>query len=124
MPRLVVIQGLEKGKIFELSNGNTFLGRSSKNDIRLLDKSVSNRHLKVFHIGRKYFVEDLKSTNGTRINDVRVESGEGFEISEGDLIRLGRTLIRIEGLPAMNPIDTTIAAISKETPKPQTQKPA
>lgn len=124
MPRLVVIQGLEKGKNFELLNGNTFIGRSSRNDIILLDKSVSNRHLKVFQIGRKYFVEDLKSTNGTRINNLKVDSGEGFEVSEGDLIRLGRTLIRIKGLPTMNPIENTIAAHSKEAPKPQTQKPA
>ncbi len=85
------------------------MGRSRKNDIILTDKSVSNRHLKVYQIGRRYFIEDLKSTNGTRINEKRLDSGEGFEMAEGDLIRLGRVILRIEALPDLTAIENMVA---------------
>ena len=116
MPRFVVVQGPEKGKTFDVMRDTTFVGRSKRNDIRIPDKGVSNRHLKVFHIGRKYFVEDLKSTNGTRVNDERVESGEGFELEEGDRIRLGKTILQIEGLPSRNSIETAMAAKTRGIP--------
>lgn len=118
MPRFVITQGSNQGKAFELTNGTTFIGRSLRNDISLADKSVSNRHLKVFRIGRKFFVEDLKSTNGTRINDERLESGEGFEVEEGDLIRLGRIVLRIEALPELSAIESSAGSWSHKADSP------
>jgi pSer/pThr/pTyr-binding forkhead associated (FHA) protein len=123
MAQLVFISGPKKGKTIKLESETTFVGRSRRNDISIPDKLVSNRHLKLFHIGRKYFVEDLKSTNGTRINGDRLESGEGFEVEEGDLIRLGKTIFRIEDLPSRSPFETKTAAKSKQTPDPLPQAP-
>jgi len=99
MPRLIVTHGVDKGQVFTVERDTTFVGRSRRNDIRLTDRKVSGKHFKVFRIGSKYFVEDLKSTNGTLVNDQRLEAGEGFELGEGDRIRSGRTVLLLEALP-------------------------
>jgi hypothetical protein len=96
---LVVIDGVDRDKTAEIEEGTSFLGRSLRNNVVLNDGSVSNRHLKVVRIGRKVFVEDLRSTNGTRVNGSRMDAGQSVEVLEGDLLRLGRTLIRIETVP-------------------------
>ncbi len=114
MTRLIVAQGPLAGKSFELSQPNTFLGRSEINDIPLQDETVSGRHIKFFQIGRKYFVEDLKSTKGTWVNNRRLEPGEGLEMGRNDLIRLGNTVLRMEALPEPTAIETAISTGNKE----------
>ena len=89
-----------------------------KNDIRLKDPKVSGKHFKVFRIGSKFFAEDLKSTNGTRVNDQRLEPGEGFELAEGDEIRLGRSVLRVETLPAAGLIAPSTAAQKRSAADP------
>lgn len=118
MTRMVVTQGPLEGKSFELSKPNTFLGRSESNDIPLHDNDVSGRHIKVFQIGRKYFVEDLKSSNGTWLNDRRLEPGEGIEICRNDIIRLGKTVLRMEALPEPATAKIAISIGGKELQGP------
>lgn len=117
MPRLIILQGAGKRSTVELDGEVTFVGRSLKNHVKLKDRSVSNRHLKVFRIGRKFFVEDLKSTNGTRVNDQRLVPGEGFELQEGDVIRIGRTRMRIDDLPRRSSIERAVTSKSREIQK-------
>lgn len=114
MPRLVVIEGDAKGQTFDLSNGITFIGRSTRSDIRVRDSSISRKHLKIFHIGKKIFLEDLKSTNGTFINSNKIVPGEGFEVSDGDLITIGKTVLRLEALH--EPGKSTKAAKPEQKP--------
>lgn len=122
MPRFVVTHGADKGNIFTFEHDITFVGRSRRNDIKLTDPKVSGKHFKVFRIGRKFFVEDLRSTNGTLVNGQRVEAGEGFELGEGDRIRLGRTVLRIESLPAPDLIPPATALERNENfPAPETE---
>lgn len=93
------MDGVDRDKTAGIEEGTTFLGRSLRNQVVLDDGSVSNRHLKMVRVGGKLFVEDLRSTNGTRVNGRRVDPGQSVEVGEGDLIRLGRTLIRLETIP-------------------------
>ena len=68
MPRLRVIEGPIKGQAFEFVGDTVFIGRSSKNDVQINDAGISRKQIKIFLIGGKFFVEDLKSTNGTLLN--------------------------------------------------------
>ena len=95
MPKLIVINGPTKGRSFDLDTEALFIGRSSKNDIQIKDRTISRKQLKIFSIGRKFFAEDLKSTNGTYINGKMITPGEGFELGEGDTISIGNTFIRL-----------------------------
>ncbi len=109
MPRLVVIKGPMLGRNFELKGETAFVGRSSKNDIQIKDSAISRKHLKVFRIGKKFFVEDLRSTNGTMINYEPIAPGEGFEVEKNDVISIGHTDIRLDELPPAGSLDAKIS---------------
>ena len=96
MPKLYILCGSEKGKSFDIKEGTTFIGRSPDNDIRIRDGSVSRRHLKLINKDNKYFIEDLKTTNGTFLNDRRIKTGEEFEVSSGMIIIVGNILVSLD----------------------------
>lgn len=50
------------------------IGRGSKNDIVVIAEGVSRNHLKVFNKDGEFFIEDLGATNGTFINEGKVEA--------------------------------------------------
>jgi pSer/pThr/pTyr-binding forkhead associated (FHA) protein len=100
MARFNVIQGPNKGQSFGLTGDTLFIGRSSKNDIQIKDSTISRKQIKIFLIGSKIFVEDLKSTNGTLINEKPITPGEGYEVGEGDTITLGKTVIQVASAPS------------------------
>ena len=95
MAKLHIIKGPLKGKTFDLEGETVFIGRSSRNDIQIKDSTISRKQIKIFKIGKKFLVEDLKSTNGTMINGELIEPGEGFEVDEGDSISIGNSVIRL-----------------------------
>jgi phosphoserine phosphatase RsbU/P len=97
MLKLEIIAGPLKGQTFELAGDTLFIGRSSRNDIQVKDSTISRKQIKLYFIGRKLFLEDLKSTNGTWLNDKLIPPGEGFEVDSGDTISLGNTVILLGG---------------------------
>jgi putative methionine-R-sulfoxide reductase with GAF domain len=99
MAKLLVLKGPVKGQTFDLNGEVVSIGRTSDNDIQIKDGTVSRKHLKVFRIGRMFFVEDLKSTNGTMINGEFIVPGEGFEVGGEDSICIGKTVLRLGGIP-------------------------
>jgi pSer/pThr/pTyr-binding forkhead associated (FHA) protein len=100
MTTLQIIGGPLKGKAFNLEGETVFIGRSSKNDIQIKDATISRKQIKLYRIGAKLFLEDLKSTNGSWLNDSLVLPGEGFEVGEGDIITLGNTVMLITNAPS------------------------
>lgn len=99
MPKLSVIKGPIKGQIFNFVGDTVFIGRSSRNDIQINDSGISRKQIKIFLIGGKFFVEDLKSTNGTLINGKMIAPGEGFEVGDGDTISMGGTVLKLCEVP-------------------------
>lgn len=105
MPKLCVVEGPMKRQTFDLTGDAFFIGRSSTNDIQIKDSTISRKHVKIFRIAKKFFVEDLKSTNGTLINGEMIAPGEAFEVSDGDIISIGDTMIRLSELAAVKALD-------------------
>jgi hypothetical protein len=95
MASLCILGGPEKGKSFALEGDLVTIGRGSENNIRVRDKSVSRRHLEIIRKGDKYFIRDLKSKNGTYVNEQKIAPGKIFEIEQGLPIVIGKTLICI-----------------------------
>jgi two-component system NtrC family sensor kinase len=89
---LFVIQGRNKGARFDLAGQPlaVTIGRESGNFIQLEDNEVSRRHAEIRRVGDTLVLGDLKSSNGTFLNDHRVERAE---IASGDRIRIGRTVL-------------------------------
>ncbi len=90
MAALVVTKGRNTGARFDLAGQPlaVTIGRESGNFIQLEDHEVSRRHAEIRRVGEKLVLGDLKSSNGTFVNDRRVERAE---LASGDRIRIGRT---------------------------------
>jgi hypothetical protein len=84
---LQVVEGSQINKSLPLDNRDITVGRSGDNDIVLKDDFVSAKHLKVYRDGKKIYLEDLSSTNGTFIKGKRVYGIN--EIKIGQLFTLG-----------------------------------
>jgi len=69
------------------------LGRSSDNDVVLRDFSVSRHHARIEGGEGTFRIVDLDSTNGVKVNDEFVNSGE---IRAGDQLAIGSFLLRVE----------------------------
>lgn len=94
VPCLVVLTGPEKGAVFPLREGETFVGRSSeKAQIVLEEPGISRTHAKFTLTDGKVVVEDLGSTNGVFVNGDEVKQRE---LQAGDAIALsGETCLRM-----------------------------
>jgi pSer/pThr/pTyr-binding forkhead associated (FHA) protein len=92
MVKLYILGGPEKGKSFDLDSDLMIIGRGSECHIRVKDKSVSRQHLEILRKGNKYFITDLKSKNGTYVNDEQIKPGKQFEIEQGPIVAIGKTL--------------------------------
>lgn len=72
------------------------LGRSADSTLLLDDEFASARHAQLVQSDPDtWLVHDLQSTNGTFVNGKRV-SDEPIPATVGDVIRIGRTLMRLE----------------------------
>jgi hypothetical protein len=100
MAKLHILDGPAKGQAFDLEGEIAYVGRSPANDVQINDTTVSRKHLKVFKIGRVFFVEDLKSRNGTLVNGRPLKPGDSIQVDDGDVIALGATVLRLRpGVP-------------------------
>lgn len=90
---LVMIYGPELGKKYLLSGSEVFnIGREDNNFIVVDQDNVSRRHACVRRSGEKFVIEDLKSTNGTFLNDDEVKGP--MDLRSGDLIKVGSAIFK------------------------------
>ncbi len=91
--QLVICNGGFEGMEYQLSTEETLIGRNPTTDVTLLDESISREHaIVVFdEETHTYSIEDLQSTNGTKVNGKRVRSAE---LADGDEIQIGHTRFR------------------------------
>ena len=71
---------------FELGEKPITVGRSPEADVVLLDEKASRIHCGVRLWDGKFYIKDLKSRNGTYVNDQRIEVAK---LKAGDRIRIG-----------------------------------
>jgi two-component system, cell cycle response regulator len=84
---LVVVSGHDVGRVISLSESTATLGRSEECSVRLSDESLSRVHAQVVRVAGNWMLADKGSTNGSYLNDQRVERPS--RLSDGDRIRLG-----------------------------------
>ncbi|MEO1643691.1 MAG: TIR domain-containing protein [Chloroflexota bacterium] len=89
---LVIRRGPKLNTIYALQKEVVTLGRDNANDIQVDDPEVSRYHLRMTWQGRGYAVEDLGSTNGTRV-DGGARIVEETRLLDGQSMMLGDTII-------------------------------
>jgi len=65
------------------------IGRSRKNSIKIDDPFLSQFHARIFKKGNDYYIEDLGSTNGTKLNGEPL-GDEAVQLMDNDKIEFGR----------------------------------
>ena len=99
MLTLIVLQGPDKGRRFELPDAPAIVGRESR-QLPLSDNAVSRRHCELVPDGNEWIIRDLGSANGTHINGIRVAGPH--PLKPGDQIRIGHTLMVFGAQPGVS----------------------
>ena len=96
MASLFIIQGPDQGVRFELDarGGSSIIGREASNRVQLHDTEVSRRHAEIRCDGESFLLADLGSSNGTFVNNERVDEKE---LASGDQVQVGRTVMLFTG---------------------------
>ncbi len=87
---LRVLDGADRGRVFENLAPPITIGREEGNTIQLNDERVSRYHVKIQEDHDKLVLTDLESTNGTKVN------GEDVQLRilrYGDMVTLGRSVL-------------------------------
>ncbi|MBI5507946.1 MAG: GGDEF domain-containing protein [Deltaproteobacteria bacterium] len=90
-PCLVIVVGSSTGRWYPIDPGVMTIGRSSSCTIVIAESAVSREHARLMCEGEQTVLEDLKSRNGTTVNRERIER---WELRSGDLIQVGRTVLK------------------------------
>ncbi|PBC79563.1 S-DNA-T family DNA segregation ATPase FtsK/SpoIIIE [Streptomyces sp. TLI_235] len=92
---LRVVGGPDAGGVHRLHGEEIRVGRSSDADVPLDDPDVSRLHLALHLADGRVSVRDLDSTNGTLLPDGRWLRGDGAELPDGGLVRLGESTLQV-----------------------------
>lgn len=96
---LVVLSGPYRGRRVPLGKEVLRIGRDHTCDVALDDESSSRRHAEILNREGKLVVRDLNSTNGTYVNDTRIQESpleNGDRLSVGDTVFLMQTSAGLE----------------------------
>lgn len=111
--QLVMRAGPNPGTTFALEGDLLTIGRDSTNTIVINDAEVSRRHSRLTLQGGKYLIEDLGSTNGTFVNNIRL-SGPHV-LKSGELISLGEQITLVFEVLSFDPNATMMSQPPKPT---------
>ena len=98
--KLYAIDGPDKGKSFNLSDGITTVGRSSDNDICISDVGVSRHHARLFKTDNTIFIVDLHSFHGVFVDGEKIEPGLKREIGKESNLHIGNSVLSFQQEPS------------------------
>lgn len=90
----ILMDGDPENEKTTFSQNEISIGREPSCDISLPDPVISARHARLIYRNMHWWIEDLMSTNGTYLNDERVESPT--ILINGDELRIGKNILVVE----------------------------
>ena len=91
--RLLCLTGANKGVSFYIKEKRIVLGRGVSADVQVLDEKASREHAEIVRVGENFILTDLKSQNGTVVEDLKVTQ---HKLSSGDKIIIGASVYKFE----------------------------
>ena len=93
--KLKVLKGSHQGKEIPISSEKFLIGRSDSCHLRPKSESISRKHCIIVLRDGKVLIQDLKSRNGTFINEKRLPSDRAKVLREGDCLRVGKLAFEV-----------------------------
>lgn len=99
---VVMTPGKMKGKEIPVPSLPFLIGRASNCQLRPTSPMISKLHCGLALENRKPVLNDFKSTNGTFLNDNKVQ--DKVEVRDGDVLKIGPLvfMVRVLSLPAVD----------------------
>jgi pSer/pThr/pTyr-binding forkhead associated (FHA) protein len=113
------------GVAVELTRPDMLIGRHSEADVRLPLPDVSRRHCRFTFSDGSWHVRDLKSLNGTYVNDQPIEC---IPVGQGDTVRIGGFTFEVDlvGTAQTSEIlqaaEGVLLSISRALPRPDPER--
>ncbi len=95
-PRLLILQAGDVRAVALPTTGSLKVGRAEDADVRIDSDSISRRHA-ILHIGDGLEVEDVGSSNGTKVGGQKIERNVRVHVAAGDLIEFGGVSVVVQG---------------------------
>lgn len=92
--QLLVIEGVEQGRMIELNASSITIGRVAPSEIVLRDVEISRSHCIIYREAEALYIRDLKSTNGTYVDGQRIAAP--LKLTDGCMVRVGRHQLKYE----------------------------
>lgn len=97
---LVIERGdpFKKGDRIQLTEHNIALGRTwdlESPEIAFSSSYVSRKHAVITYNEGRYYISDLESKHGTRLNGEDIDSGRPYELNKGDCIELVKGMVTL-----------------------------
>jgi pSer/pThr/pTyr-binding forkhead associated (FHA) protein len=93
--KLIVRSGSHEGKEIGISSEKFLIGRSESCQLRPKSESVSRKHCIIVLKENRVLIQDLKSRNGTYVNDKRLPVDKAKVLKAGDMLRIGKLLFEV-----------------------------
>lgn len=88
--KLKVLGGAHEGKEIQIRDDKFFIGRGDSCQLRPKSDAISRKHCVIVQKNNALLVADLKSRNGTFINDEQLEPERARKLHAGDRLRVGQ----------------------------------
>ncbi len=91
---LIIVRGTPQGQRYFLTQEEMVIGRDPAVEISLADQSISRRHAQITKKNGVVTLTDLGSSNGTFVNDKKVEANSTVKLTKEDMVRLGNSILK------------------------------
>jgi pSer/pThr/pTyr-binding forkhead associated (FHA) protein len=96
-----VLGGFYEGLAVPIDRDWMVIGRGRSADVMIAEPTISRAHAAIGYDGAGFFMQDIGSTNGTRVNGNRHAR---VDLSDGDELQLGKLRLRVT-VPSRNRIN-------------------
>ena len=114
--------GRELVKVHDFNKARVTIGRDVKNDLQIPQPTVSNLHAAIEFKEGAFYLDDQRSTNGTRLNDRQVSPNQPVRLKSGDRIQFANypfKFVRLDQILSGDTVMLSVTALNdKEASRP------
>ena len=111
-PKLFILSDQMRGASFSPSQDKYTVGRADDCDVCISAPTVSGHHCTLVKLDDgSYAIEDLGSTNGSKVNDQILQPGNSVKLNNGDIIQIGSVEILFDDIEGAREESRTVSVI-------------